>query len=82
MVIKNILLWQKQLVYQLLLLLECFLKVYLLFKNIIISIKFFSLGEIRDRGVIVPVKRTIYTPILNELKREGILWTEKIIKNN
>jgi hypothetical protein len=38
------------------------------------------LDEIHDRGVVVPVKRTIYKPILNELKREGISWTEKTIK--
>ncbi|UJR16111.1 hypothetical protein I4U23_003023 [Adineta vaga] len=37
-------------------------------------------GEIHERGVVVPVKRTIYKPILNELKREGISWTEKTIK--
>ncbi|CAF1287667.1 unnamed protein product [Adineta steineri] len=37
-------------------------------------------NEIHERGVVVPVKRTIYKPILNELKREGITWTEKTIK--
>lgn len=37
----------------------------------------FRLDEIHERGVVVPVKRTIYKPILNELKREGISWTEK-----
>ncbi|CAF3408833.1 unnamed protein product [Rotaria sp. Silwood1] len=37
-------------------------------------------NEISDRGVVVPVKRTIYQPILHELKREGIAWTEKTIK--
>ncbi|CAF0842961.1 unnamed protein product [Rotaria sordida] len=37
-------------------------------------------NEISDRGIVVPVKRTIYQPILHELKREGISWTEKTIK--
>jgi len=81
MVIRNILLWQKQLVYQLLLQLECFLKVWLIIKTNDLKILFFyCLDEIHDRGVVVPVKRTIYKPILNELKREGITWTEKTIK--
>ena len=39
------------------------------------------LDEIHDRGVVVPVKRTIYKPILNQLKREGISWSEKTVKN-
>ncbi|CAF4383073.1 unnamed protein product, partial [Rotaria sp. Silwood2] len=37
-------------------------------------------NEISDRGVVKPVKRTIYQSILHELKREGISWTEKTIK--
>jgi hypothetical protein len=45
-----------------------------------INFLFSCLDEIHERGVVVPVKRTIYKPILNELKREGISWTEKTIK--
>jgi hypothetical protein len=54
-----------------------FLKNRIIFESISVC-----LDEIHDRGVVVPVKRTIYKPILNELKREGISWTEKTIKNN
>lgn len=46
----------------------------------LIILCFFPLDEINDRGVLVPVKRTIYKPILSELKREGITWTEKTIQ--
>ncbi|CAF2100508.1 unnamed protein product [Rotaria magnacalcarata] len=37
-------------------------------------------NEIYERGVVVPLKRTIYKPILNELQREGITWSEKTVK--
>ncbi|CAF1277287.1 unnamed protein product, partial [Didymodactylos carnosus] len=33
--------------------------------------------EIHQTGVVVPIKREIYKPILERLKKEGIRWTEK-----
>ncbi len=34
-------------------------------------------GEIKETGVHIPVKQEIYTPILNELEKLGIIFKEK-----
>ena len=36
-------------------------------------------GAIQQRGVLVPVHKEVYLPILNELKNYGINFTEKKI---
>jgi len=36
-------------------------------------------GAIQQRGVLVPVRKEVYLPILNELKNYGINFTEKKI---
>jgi saccharopine dehydrogenase-like NADP-dependent oxidoreductase len=38
-------------------------------------------GDIMQRGVIVPVHKEVYQPILNELKKYNILFTEKKLSN-
>ena len=37
-------------------------------------------GTITDRGVLVPVKKSIYEPILKELKEMNISFTERLEK--
>ena len=38
-------------------------------------------GEIKDTGVHIPIKKSIYTPILDELKNLGISMTETVEKS-
>ncbi len=40
--------------------------------------KNYLLGKIKDSGFKIPVKENIYAPILEELKHEGIFFTEQI----
>ncbi len=44
-----------------------------------IATKLILNGTIKDRGVLIPVSKSIYQPILNELKNFGIHFTEKEI---
>lgn len=37
-------------------------------------------GTIKDRGVLIPVSKSIYEPVLNELKTYGIDFVEKIVE--
>ncbi len=45
-----------------------------------IAAKHYLLGNIKVRGVHIPIRREIYTPILEELQELGIELTEKEIK--
>lgn len=42
-----------------------------------IAVKLILNGEITDRGVQIPVTKTIYEPVLNELEKLGIVMTEE-----
>jgi saccharopine dehydrogenase-like NADP-dependent oxidoreductase len=45
-----------------------------------IATKLILQGRIRDRGVVIPIKKDIYNPILQELKELGIELSEKQIR--
>ncbi|MHA2244639.1 MAG: saccharopine dehydrogenase C-terminal domain-containing protein [Candidatus Hodarchaeales archaeon] len=45
-----------------------------------IGIRMILEGEINDTGVHIPVKKSIYVPVLEELKEMGISFTDKIQK--
>jgi hypothetical protein len=34
-------------------------------------------GKIKETGVLLPVQRSIYEPVLAELEQHGIVFTEK-----
>jgi hypothetical protein len=37
-------------------------------------------GEIQEKGVLMPKDVTIYRPVLQRLRKEGIVATEDIVK--
>jgi saccharopine dehydrogenase-like NADP-dependent oxidoreductase len=41
-----------------------------------IAAKFILNGTIQQKGVLIPVEKEIYTPVLNELKKYGISFKE------
>ena len=47
-----------------------------------IAVKRILSGKIKDTGVQIPIKKEIYEPILKELKEYGVVFHEKIIKEN
>ena len=47
---------------------------------IAIGAKLLLNGGIADRGVILPLKREIYDPVLNELEKLGITFTEEEVE--
>jgi hypothetical protein len=37
-------------------------------------------GKLEDRGVLLPLKPVIYDPILNELERFGVVFSEEEVE--
>lgn len=44
-----------------------------------IAVKLILNRKIKSKGVVIPVNREIYEPVLNELKEYGVLFSEKVI---
>ena len=41
-----------------------------------VTAKLILLGKLQPKGVLIPTERTVYDPVLNELEKYGITFTE------
>jgi saccharopine dehydrogenase-like NADP-dependent oxidoreductase len=44
-----------------------------------IAVKLLMTGKLEERGCHIPINKEIYTPVLDELEREGIKFVERIV---